>query len=146
MLNQSELNAQDWLNRMHDTARFIESLEAKREEVISSLSGIGKYDADSIPAQTGENSTETKNLLYSKLSAEIEKNTSILMAEDNRTLDVILMVKDPRMKSVLIDRYLSRLKWEDIAVKQNYSVSWIYKLHESALRKVCPFIPKEVIP
>ena len=143
MLNQSDSDyAKDWLNRMIDKARLIESLEAKRDEVIASLSGIGKYDAEHIPAQTGENSTESKNLIYSKLSAEIEKNTLELMAEDARTLDAILMVEDSRFKSILIDRYLSRMPWMRIARKQNYSVSWIYKLHDKAVEKVFPFIPK----
>ena len=143
MLSQNDSDyAKDWLNRMIDKVRLIESLEVKREGVISSLSGIGKYDAEHIPANTGENATESKYLIYSKLSAEIEKNTIELMAEDERTLDVILMVEDSRFKSILIDRYLSRMPWVKIARKQNYSVSWIYKLHDKAVEKVFPFIPK----
>ena len=143
MLTQNESDyAKDWLNRMIDKARLIESLEGKRDEVIASLSGIGKYDAEHIPAQTGENATETKNLIYSKLSAEIEKTLTELIKEDARTLDAILMVEDSRYKSILIDRYLSRLPWKNIARKQNYSVSWIYKLHDNAIEKVYPFIPK----
>lgn len=143
MLNQNDSDyAKDWLNRMIGKARLIESLEVKREEVISSLSGIGKYDAEHIPAQTGENATETKNLIFSKLSAEIEKNTMELMAEDARTLDVILMLEDSRFKSILIDRYLSRMPWMKIAIKHSYSLSWIYKLHDKAVEKVFPFIPK----
>lgn len=142
-MTQNETDyAKDWLNRMLDKARLIESLEGKRDEVIASLSGIGKYDAEHIPSQTGENATESKNLIYSKLSAEIEKNILELMAEDNRTLDVILMVEDSRYKSILIDRYLLRMPWKNIARKQNYSLSWIYKLHDGAIEKVYPFIPK----
>lgn len=142
-------HAKDWLNRMYQTARYIESLERKREQVLGSLSGIGKYDAEFVPGNNGENATESKNLEYSILSEKIDKERQKLSAQDIRTLDVIGKIENTPegqlMKSVLIDRYLSRMNWEEIAKKQNYSSSRLFKIHALALAKVADYVPKEAI-
>ena len=149
-MTDKQLYSKDWLNRMYRVAMHIESLETKREQVLSSLSGIGRYDADFIPAQTGQNSTETKNLSYSYYSELIEKEQKKLANEDIRTSKVIEMLgntpEDDTMKTVLNHRYLSRLSWEVVSEKMNYSLSRIYELHRKSLTKIYPFIPKEVIP
>lgn len=148
-MTDRQFHAKDWLNRMYQTARVIESLEHKRDIVLASLSGIGKYDAENIPANTGENATESKNIEYSILSAQIDRERQRLSSEDIRTLDVIGKLENTPtgqlMKSILIDRYLSRMSWERIAEKQNYSPSRIYKLHADALDAVDQYIPTEVI-
>lgn len=148
-MTDEQFYAKDWLNRMFQTARYIESLENKREIVLSSLSGIGKYDSEHISGSNGENITESKNLEYSILSEQIDKERQKLSREDIRTLNVIGKIENTPegqfMKSILIDRYLSRMSWEKIAEKQNYSPSRIFELHAVALSKIYPFVPKEVL-
>lgn len=145
-MTDERLYAKDWLNRMYHTVRYIESLACKRQNVLASMSGIGKYDADFIPGGNGENSTETKNLEYSLLSEQIEKEQRKLTKEDIRTLNVILQIDNSpdgqMMKSVLIDRYLSRMSWNKIAEKQGYSQRRLLQLHERALDYAYPYIPK----
>lgn len=148
-MTDEQFYAKDWLNRMYQTVRYIESLERKREVVLSSLSGIGKYDADAVPGSNGENITETKNIEYSILSEQIDKERQKLSAEDIRTLNVIGKLENTPegqlMKAILIDRYLTRMPWEEISKKQNYSPSRLFELHAIALGKVYEFVPREAI-
>jgi len=148
-MTDKQFYAKEWLNRMYHVVNKIESLERKRDNVVSSMSGIGKYDAEHIPAQTGENASESKNIAYSILSEQIEKEYSRLMMEDNRTLEVInTLGNTPEaelMKAILIDRYLNRLSWEQIAKLQNYGPTRTYELHSIALEKIYPSIPREII-
>ena len=149
-MTDKQLYSKDWLNRMYRVAMHIESLETKRDLVISSLSGIGKYDAEFIPAQTGENSVETKQLSYSYYSDLIEKERKRLTSEDIKTSKVIEMLgttpEDDTMKSILNYRYLSRLPWNTVSQKMNYSMTRIFELHAISLSKIYPFIPKEPLP
>ena len=149
MMTDRQLYSKDWLNRMYRVAMHIESLESKREQVISSLSGIGHYDAEFVPTQTGENSVETKHLTYSYYSDLIEKEQKKLASEDIRTSKIIEMLgntpEDDTMKTILNYRYLSRFTWEAISQKTNFSLSWIYELHKKSLAKIYPLIPKEPI-
>lgn len=148
-MTDRQFYAKEWLNRMYHVVNKIESLERKRDNVVSSMSGIGKYDAEHIPAQTGENASESKNIAYSILSAEIEKEYARLLKEDSRTLEVInTLGNTPEaeiMKAILIDRYLNRLSWEAIAKHQSYGPSRTYELHSIALDKIYPNIPREII-
>lgn len=145
-MTDKQLDAKDWLNRMYRTSMHIESLKSKQEEVLASMSGIGKYDSEHVSAQTGENSSETKFLNYSYYADKIENELKRLYLEDIRTSEVIEMLgqtpEDETMKSILNYRYLERLPWEKVAEKINYSLPRVYELHAIALTKIYPFIPK----
>lgn len=148
-MTDEQYYAKEWLNRMSNTIRLIESLETKRAKVLASLSGIGTYDAEFVPGNNGDNVTETKNLEYSELSSKIDYQRQRLSREDIRTLNVIGKIdnspKGQLMKSILIDRYLSRLSWGRIIKKQHYSETRIFELHSTALIMIYPFTPKEVL-
>lgn len=142
-MTDNQYYAKLWLNRMYGVANHVESLKRKQEEVLSSLSGIGKYE-ESISG-SDPNPTESKYLKYSEISAEIEKQLHKLHTEDLRTLEVIEHLDNEEQKAVLIDRYLNRLSWNLIAISHNYVERQAYRYHDEALEKVYPFIPKEVI-
>lgn len=148
-MTDRQLYSKDWLNRMYRVVRHIESLESKREQVISSLSGIGHYDAEFIPTQTGENSVETKHLTYSYYSDLIEKEQKKLASEDIRTSKVIEMLGNTPetniLKAILNYRYLCRFTWDTISQKTNFSLPRLYELHRESLTKIYPYIPKEPI-
>ena len=50
--------------------------------------------------------------------------------------DLISRVSDDRYRMVLLDRYISMMRWDDIARLHYYDVRWIYMLHEAALQEV----------
>ncbi len=135
--------AKKWLNRMYGVANHIESLRRKQEEVLSSLSGIGKYE-EHIPG-SDPNLTESKQIRYSEISAEIEKQLHKLHKEDLRTLEVIEHLDDEEQKAVLIDRYLNRLPWNLIISSHNYAERQVYRYHDKALEKIWPLIPRNEI-
>ena len=139
-MTDRQYDSKIWLNRMYGVANHIESLRRKQEEVLSSLSGIGKYE-ETI-AGSDPNPTESKYLKYSEISGEIEKQLHRLHMEDLRTLEVIEHLDKEEQKAVLIDRYLNRLPWSLIASSHNYGERQVYRYHDDALEKVYPFIPK----
>lgn len=132
-----------WLARMWDADIEVNQLIARRDEIISMMSGIGKYDDEFIPAQTGENSTETKYLEYSELSAQIDKKLDLISRENNRTLQTINKVDDSMLRGMLVARYVRRLSWQDVGHLYNYEKTITYKKYRlAALDAVMPFIPK----
>lgn len=145
-MTDEQLYAKDWLNRMYRVSMHIESLRSKQQEVLSSMSGIGQYDSEHIPAQTGENSSETKLINYSYYAEIIERELKKLCREDIRTSEVIEKLgdtpEDDTMKSILNYRYLERLPWEMVAQKVNYGSTRIFELHAIALTKIYPYIPR----
>ena len=132
-----------WLARMWDADIEVNQLIARRDEIVSMMSGIGKYDDEFIPSQTGENSTETKYLEYSELSAQIDKKLDLISRENNRTLQTINKVDDSMLRGMLVARYVRRLSWQDVGHLYNYEKTITYKKYRlAALDAVMPFIPK----
>lgn len=142
-MTDSQFYAHRWLSRMWDTNIEIEQLIARRETIIDSLSGIGKYDSEHIPTQNGENATESKNIEYSVLSEQIDKRMSTMNMENARTLQAIGNVDDSMLRGMLIARYVRRLTWAEVGKLYNYERTSIYKTYRlKALDAVSPFIPK----
>lgn len=136
----------EWLNRMYAAANAIEALERKRELVVCSMSGIGKYDAKSFSGNNGENASETKLLEYSELCSMIDKKRDELSREDMVTLKVIDSLKGKNAeieKAVLIDRYLNRLSWSQLEKNHNFERSRLTQFHNEALGKLYERVRQE---
>lgn len=141
-MTDEQYYAHRWLSRMWDKDVEIEQLIVRRDVILASMSGIGKYDAEHIPTQNGENPTETKNIEYSILSEQIDRKTMELASENIRTYVVIDMVSDTMLRGMLIARYINRKTWTEIGKLYNYSKSRAFDYRLLALDAVSPYIPK----
>lgn len=137
--------AHRWLARMWDVDTEIAQLVMRRQKILDSMSGIGKYDAEHIPAQTGENATESKNIEYSLLTEQIEKRLNALSVENVRTIKVIDNVDDTKLRGILKARYINRLTWAQIGKIYHYERSRTDDYRRKALDEVAPFVPVEVV-
>ena len=141
-MTDNQLYAHRWLSRMWYIDIEIEQLIIRRDAIIASMSGIGKYDAEHIPTQNGENATETKNIEYSLLSEQIDKKLLKVSNENAMTLRVIDNVEDNMLRGMLISRYLNRKTWTQIGKDYSYERSRAFDYRKIALDAVYPFIPK----
>ena len=145
-MTDAQFYAHRWLSRMWDADVEITQLMVRRDKIIASLSGIGKYDAEHIPTQNGENSTESKNIEYSLLTEQIEKKLRKLSQENCRTHNVIDKVDDTMLRGMLEARYINRLTLSQVGKLYNYELTRTKFYGKAALDAVIPFIPQEVIP
>lgn len=141
-MTDNQYYAHQWLSRMWYIDIEIEQLIVRREAIVSSMSGIGKYDAEHIPTQNGENATESKNIEYSIINGQIDKKLSDLSTENIRTLEVIDKVEDNMLRGMLKARYLNRKTWKQIGKDYNYERSRAFDYRKIALDAVYPYIPE----
>ena len=142
-MTDKQYHAHCWLSRMWDANTEIDQLVIRRTNIISSLSGIGKYDAEHIPTQNGENATESKNLEYSLLSEQIEKRLNTVGKENARTIQVIDQVSNTMLRGMLKARYINRLTWTQVGKLYHYEKTQAFKYGKKALDAVAPFVPIE---
>ena len=129
-----------WLSRMWDKEAEIDQKVAYRDKLNSW--GIGKYDAEFVPAQTGENTSESKYIEYTMLSEEIDKLVRKYMAENHRTEEIINKAKNDIQKKILYDWYINRVKWHELCKKYNYEKSQIYEHRNRGLDSIYDFVPR----
>lgn len=144
-MSDRQFEAHIWLSRMWFKENEIESYERRKGEIISQLSGIGKYDDTFIPTQTGENSTETKNIEYSLLNEKIEKLITEISVENMHTTMVIDNIQDSTTHNILYDRYINRMSWNQIQSKYHYAPRQPYRILHSGLSKVRDFISDDEV-
>lgn len=144
-MTDSQYHAHCWLSRMWNSDVEITQLMVRRDKIISSMSGIGKYDAEHIPTQNGENPTESKNIEYSLLSEQIERKLKKLSQENCRTHNVIDKVDDTMLRGMLEARYINRLTLTQVGKLYNYELTRTKYYCKAALDAVSQFIPSEVI-
>ena len=119
-MNDNQYYAHRWLSRMRYVDTEIKQLDARRQSIIGSMSGIGKYDAEHIPTRNGENPTETKLIEFSIVSELYEKKLHLLSVENGRTIQVIDKVKDTMLRGMLFAKYINRKKNSEIGKLYNY--------------------------
>nr|DAH15974.1 MAG TPA: Protein of unknown function (DUF722) [Bacteriophage sp.] len=110
--------------RITQWRHIAESITANPENA----SGGGGY-----PASKVENCVAAISVLEHEIMSEIEELTAI----ERQTAQIIHdLVADPNCKMVLELRYLCYLRYEEIAVRMNYTFRWTQELHRRAVLSV----------
>lgn len=139
--------AEMWLMRTWDDETELEQLKVRREKVIASLSGIGKYDSNSVPGGSDTNTTESKNIEYSILTEKIEKLQNKIFSENARTHAVIYQIEDNRkdaskIRGMLEARYVNRMSWRKVGELYHYQERHSYNYRTKCLEAIYPYVPK----
>ena len=134
-----------WLSRTDDHNGEIEQLKIRRDNIIESMSGIGKYDDKTIHGGSDSNPTEAKNIEYSLICERIEKLERKVAIENARTMTVIDKVKDSKLRGMMIGRYINHFTWKKVGEMFYYGTSRTYDYKTACLDAVAPFVPKEPI-
>ena len=144
-LTDRQSEAHVWMMRTWDKDNMIASYEKRKSEIISQLSGIGKYDADFIPSQTGENSVESKNIEYSCLCMKIEGLVHEIAEDNIKTMTVLEHIQSVKIRNMLYDRDVNRMSWNQIGDKYHYAQRQPYNYMHKCLDEVRKYIPEEEI-
>ena len=139
-MKDHELAAHKWLSRMWIKKDMINQLRAQAEDILGAK--IPAYDSDKVPGGSDPNPTESKNIEYAMLMAEIEKRENELATENIRTYNVINNLKDSRLQVILYARYVRHLLWRQVEKEARYEHQRCNELWHKALDEVYPFIPK----
>ncbi len=82
---------------------------------------------------SAKNSSEEKIITYANYSAEIEKRVMKLCKYRLDMINLISKLENPIHRTILFDRYINCLSWEEIACRLEMTKRHIYRLHGKAL-------------
>lgn len=142
-LTDKQWHIDQWLSRMDDHNGELVQLYTRRDDIISSMSGIGSYDAEKVHGGSDPNPTEAKNIEYVSICSRIEKIERKIAIENARTLDVINKVSDSKLRGMMIGRYINHLSWKKVGEMYYYGRSSSYNYRGACLNAIASFIPKE---
>ena len=144
-MTERQYYSNQWLSRTDDHVGELEQLKRRKEDIISSMSGIGKYDSNAVHGGSDNNPTEAKNIEYTLICERIERIERKVALENVRTLDVINKVTDSKLRGMLIGRYINHYSWRKVGEMYHYARSSSYNFRGACLDAIAPFIPKEAL-
>ena len=127
------MTTREWLSRGQDISRAVDSLIAAKVRALSSAEGATRPLSEIKVQGGGGNTAQERIMTFAQLSEEIDRQLADLYRTQAEILSELGRMDDLRLRSVLIDRYINNMTFEDIAKKQMYSNRRIYSLHQDAL-------------
>lgn len=129
-----------WLNRNYNKAKQLEA-DKRMLEVMTVRLGkaVATYETDGSEHHDPDQSRakhEDALLDYSEQKKKVEKEERELMQGMTATREAIDRLSDPREQAVAIDRYINRLKWNDIAKLEHFSLAQIHRIHAKMLENM----------
>lgn len=111
-----------------------ETLETLQAKV--GIQGINFESDGSFPATRNVDRTSELMIKIIMLKDEINQQIDNLVNKKIEVMAVIDSLNNPDEINLLYMRYLQYMKWEEIAVKMNFSYKHIHRIHASALNSV----------
>ncbi len=143
MISNKEMAAasKTWLMRSFGSHRYIKALERRRDAF--TFANITRYENNGASrAESKENAQETKFLEYSEINRLIEQVRAEVEQSDVETIRTINALDSNLQKSILVDRYINMLSWDEIARRVGYSRAHVQRLHGVALLAIYKQIPQ----
>ena len=138
------VKAKDWLNRNYNAYRQLDADKRMLEIMSNRLgSGVSKYESDGSESHDTDKARarhEDALLDFSAQKEKVEKEERRLIAETVKTREAIGQLEDPAHRAVATDRYINRLKWEDIATLEHISIAQVYRLNLTMLEKMADIL------
>ncbi|CRH85111.1 Uncharacterised protein [Chlamydia trachomatis] len=129
------MDAKDYLTQIRKISMQINE---KSEEIaklkVQIEGGSISYEKDG--TTSGHTDTERNAHMIMRLTElkdEINHQVDMLILAKQRAMALIDMVPDANQMTVLYERYIHLRSWEKISEKLNYSLHYIYRIHNLAL-------------
>lgn len=131
-----------WLNRSIGSHRYVKALQRRLDSF--PYANITNYENDGSPRKDPkENVQESKMLEYSELRRLIDETNKNIETFDVETLRTINEIESNLQKTILVERYINMLSWDDIAKKVDYSRSHVQRIHGAALLSLFQVLSRE---
>lgn len=132
--------AEEWLNRNY---HFVLQVEADRRMLTilenRLASGVSQYENDGTSVHDPEKSKRKREdllLTYSDLKSHVEEEEVKLVEETTLTRKKIEQLSSPEYIAVATDRYINRLKWDDISELEHMSKQKLFLIRVSLLEEM----------
>lgn len=136
--------AKKWLNRNYHFSRQLDADRRMLAILQNRLSsGVAKYESDGTESHDPDASRkrhEDTLAEFSMMREKVEREERLMIEETARTLKAINELTDPDHHAIATDRYISLLKWSDIATLENVSIAQVYRLHGAMLEKMADIL------
>jgi len=133
-MNKQQIAKKNYLMRAY---RVDQRIENKMEQIekLHDLATKATVTYSDMPRNPNRGKSRLEDALISIMELEAEINQDMLeLVELKRQITAsVKEVEDPELQLLLEMRYLNYIGWEQIAVRMDFSIDNVFKLHKKAL-------------
>ena len=136
-MNKHQIAAKKFLSQAFGLNQRIESKLKQIEELHDLATKVSVTYSD-MPKDPNRGYSKTEDCLckITDLEAEIKQDMIQLVELKKNIIGCINSVESIEYRTVLELRYLSYMRWEDIAIELGYGIDNIYRIHRNALDEI----------
>ena len=116
--------------RIRSKAMQIAELETLATKVSAALSPI------KVQTSRDDHKMESTVIKMHEYQEELDADMKKLIQVKKETKQIIDAVDNDEFRVLLELRYLSSMRWEEIAVEMNYSIDHVFRIHRRALKAI----------
>lgn len=132
-----ELSARAYLESISRADKRLEDMSWRAQHYREiAYRATGSMEATRVSGTAGRSKVEHNINRCLDIAQDIDREAEALRTRLARAREMIDGVSDPQGREVLELRYLSRLHWEEIAKRMNYTQRNVAHIHGAALREV----------
>ena len=136
------MTVKDYFNQAY---RIDQRINSKLEQVgsLRALATKATFTLSDMPYSGNRNVQSLEGIIVKiiDLENEINKDIDDLVNLKHEIVNVINSIDNPEYQILLELRYLCFFSWENIAVKMDYDLRYLHKLHKKALDYCATLIP-----
>lgn len=125
----------DYLKEYEKAVRQMERIELRIQEIRLNKM-CPSFLNDGMPHTSGQTDLSAYAVLLEQEEKRYMKCRYQRAKKCKEITDQIEQLENEDEKDILIYRYIKLMKWEDIAVKMNFSWKWVHKIHARALKNL----------
>ena len=133
-MNKQQIAKKNYLMRAY---RVDQRIENKMEQIekLHDLATKATVTYSDMPRNPNRGKSRLEDAVISIMELEAEINQDMLeLVEIKRQITAsVKEVEDPELQLLLEMRYLNYIGWEQIAVRMDFSIDNVFKLHKKAL-------------
>ena len=129
------MDAKEYLTQIRKISMQINEKSEEIAKLKAQIEG-GSISYEKDCTTSGHTDTERNAHMIMRLTElkdEINHQVDMLILAKQRAMALIDMVPDANQMTVLYERYIHLRSWEKISEKLNYSLHYIYRIHNLAL-------------
>lgn len=128
------MDVKNHLKQMQNVNRYINSLILEQKNLAIDMQNIKNVEL--LVSNTSHYLSET----VLKHEEKIKKELTQLFQLKTKTLDMIDLLNDYAEKTVIRDRYINFLTVEEVAEKNDMSISWVKSAEKKALKTLSALV------
>lgn len=136
------MTVKEWLNRGYRIDSEINQLILEKDKAFAMATNTVTESGAERVQTSKANSSEIRFINYAAYEELINERIDELYNIKCEISSVIRAIKDITLRQLLFMRYISFMKWEDIAEELGFTPQWVHVLHKRALRCVEKILDK----